>query len=49
LFATHFGGENLGAGIHQYVVSSDGQRFLMNTVVGEPNPPLTVVLNWKPE
>ena len=49
LFATHFGGENLGLGIHQYVVSSDGQRFLMNTVVGEPNPPLTVVLNWKPE
>ena len=49
LFTTHFGGENLAGGSQQYVVSSDGQRFLMNAVVGEANPPLTVVLNWKPE
>ncbi len=30
-----------------YAVSADGQRFLLNTVVDQPNaPPLTVVLNW---
>ena len=49
LFATHFGGENLGLSIQQYVVSSDGQRFLTNAVVGETNPPITVILNWQPE
>ncbi len=49
LFTTHFGGDLiLGIGIHQYVVAQDGQRFLMNTVVGDPNPPLTVILNWNP-
>ena len=31
-----------------YDVSPDGQRFLVNTVLGEGNTaPLTVVLNWK--
>jgi serine/threonine protein kinase/Tol biopolymer transport system component len=30
-----------------YAVSADGQRFLLNAVVDQPNtPPLTVVLNW---
>jgi eukaryotic-like serine/threonine-protein kinase len=30
-----------------YVVTADGQRFLVNTVVEtEPNAPLTVVVNW---
>jgi WD40 repeat protein len=29
-----------------YVVTKDGQRFLINTVVEEPNAPLTVVMNW---
>ncbi len=30
-----------------YAVSADGQRFLLNSVVDQPNtPPLTVVLNW---
>jgi dipeptidyl aminopeptidase/acylaminoacyl peptidase len=29
-----------------YDVSADGQRFLVNTRVGEPIAPITVVLNW---
>jgi hypothetical protein len=28
-------------------VSPDGQRFLMNTLVDAPIPPITLVLNWK--
>jgi hypothetical protein len=32
----------------QYDVSSDGQRFLMNTVTDEEAAaPITVILNWK--
>lgn len=32
----------------QYTASPDGQRFLVNTVIGEgETAPLTVVLNWK--
>ena len=39
------------AGINQlrtnYVPSRDGQRFLINTLTGDPVPtPITVVLNW---
>jgi serine/threonine protein kinase len=34
----------------QYVVSQDGQRFLMNTLVDEPTAtPISVVLNWTPQ
>jgi hypothetical protein len=30
-----------------YAVSADGQRFLVNAVVDQPNrPALTVILNW---
>jgi WD40-like Beta Propeller Repeat len=32
-----------------YVVSSDGQRFLVDTVVEEAASPITVLLNWKPQ
>ena len=32
---------------HQYMVSPDGQRFLVATVKEEPNVPITVILNWK--
>ena len=33
---------------HQYAVAPDGQRFLVNTIVGEgETAPITVVLNWK--
>jgi Tol biopolymer transport system component len=31
-----------------YVVSSDGQRFLIDTVVEEAPSPIRVVLNWQP-
>ena len=30
-----------------YMVSPDGQRFLMNTIIEEATSPLTVILNWK--
>ena len=33
----------------QYIVSLDGQRFLVNTVSQEANaPPISFILNWKP-
>jgi len=33
----------------QYDVSSDGQRFLVNTTTKEATPsPITLILNWKP-
>ena len=36
--------------LFSYDVSADGQRFLVNTDVGEvTSPPLTVVLNWTAE
>jgi len=35
-----------GMGITPYAVTADGQRFLINAVVEEPNAPLTVVVNW---
>jgi eukaryotic-like serine/threonine-protein kinase len=30
----------------QYAVSSDGQRFLINTIADESAPPITIVTNW---
>jgi hypothetical protein len=33
----------------QYVVSPDGQRFLLSTVYSESVPPMTLILNWHPE
>ena len=48
LFATHVGSvlRSFGA---QYVVSPDGQRFLMNTLVQNASPtPIRLVLNWHP-
>jgi serine/threonine protein kinase/Tol biopolymer transport system component len=49
LFATHVGGAVSGTDRQQYVVSSDGQRFLMSVVPEDPNPPpITVILNWRP-
>jgi hypothetical protein len=33
-----------------YDVTADGQKFLVNTKVDEPNPvPLSVILNWTAE
>jgi hypothetical protein len=37
-----------GSTHQQYAVTGDGQRFLVNTVVGEPTaPPIRIVLNWQ--
>ena len=33
-------------GFLPYAVTTDGQTFLINKVVEEPNAPLTVVVNW---
>ena len=46
LFRTAVGGAP--AAERQYVVSPDGQRFLMNTVIEDTAPPITVILNWNP-
>jgi len=48
LFATHVGRvlPTIGA---QYIVSPDGQRFLMNTLVLDASPtPIRLILNWQP-
>jgi hypothetical protein len=43
------GGAVPGAQKHEYAVSHDGQRFLINTTSGEAAAsPITVILNWKP-
>jgi len=48
LFATRIGGVITTVGAH-YVVSPDGQRFLMNTVVGDISPtPIRLIVNWRP-
>jgi eukaryotic-like serine/threonine-protein kinase len=48
LFAPPLGGAvQQGDSRHQYMVSSDGQRFLVATVTEEANSPITVILNWK--
>jgi Tol biopolymer transport system component len=41
-------GSPLGVSLHKYVVSRDGQRFLLDTVVEEPASPIAMVLNWSP-
>jgi hypothetical protein len=47
LFMTRLGGPLPQNSRQQYVVSADGQRFLMNTLVGDVASPITVILNWK--
>jgi serine/threonine protein kinase len=48
LFATHIGGAVLGSLRQNYMVSPDGQRFLMNTRVGVGSTsPITLIMNWK--
>ena len=38
----------LDIALHQYIVSADGQRFLIDSVVEEAASPIVVILNWKP-
>jgi Tol biopolymer transport system component len=47
LFTTHIGGAVEGANRQQYMVSTDGQQFLMNTIIEEAVLPIIVLLNWK--
>ena len=47
LFATRVGGAVQSLNRQQYMVSSDGQRFLMNTFTEDAASPITVILNWK--
>ena len=42
------GGGSGGNQSHQYDVSSDGKRFLINTVVSSAGAPITLILNWQP-
>ena len=51
LFAPNLRSNNVPPGAHyarHYMVSRDGQRFLVNTLK-EVTLPITVVLNWKPK
>ena len=34
---------------YPYDVTSDGQRFLVNTFIEEVTPPITLVVNWQPK
>ena len=48
LFATQVGGTPQGNYSRNYMVSGDGQRFLVDTLK-EVTLPITVLLNWKPK
>jgi hypothetical protein len=49
VFSTHVG-EVLGGGsTQQYIVSDDGQRFLMNNIEEEPISTMKLIVNWKPK
>jgi hypothetical protein len=47
LFAAQLAGQPSHDSARHYMVSRDGQRFLMDTLV-EAEFPITVLLNWKP-
>jgi hypothetical protein len=50
LFTTHIGGALPAFNRQQYVVSRDGQRFLMSTFKEDVSTsPISVILNWKPK
>jgi eukaryotic-like serine/threonine-protein kinase len=50
LFATTVGSTVTLAYRQQYLVSADGQSFVMNSAVGEGTAsPITLILNWKPQ
>src|SRR5262245_15372026 len=48
MFMTHVGAVVQGGSSQAYVLSRDGQRFLMNTVAEvASSSPITVILNWR--
>jgi hypothetical protein len=49
LFTTKIGTVANAFSRQQYVVTGDGQRFLLNTPSGDPvTTPITLILNWQP-
>jgi Tol biopolymer transport system component len=46
LFRAHVGSTLDGGSGVEYIVSADGQRFLMNTLTEEAAAPITLILNW---
>jgi hypothetical protein len=50
LFATRVGEAVQDVHRQQYMVSPDGQRFLINSIMEKANAsPITIILNWKPK
>jgi Tol biopolymer transport system component/predicted Ser/Thr protein kinase len=47
LFATHVGGPFQTNSRQPYMVSADGQQFLMNTITEESGSPIVILLNWR--
>lgn len=45
LFVTRIESTIQGGITHQYAVSADGQRFLMNTFTQQAGSPITLILN----
>ena len=45
LFVTRISSTRTAGSRHEYVISNDGQRFLMNTFVEQKDVPITLVLN----
>jgi Tol biopolymer transport system component len=48
LFMTRVGSTRTGGSGEEYVVSTDGRRFLMNTLIEQAASPITLVLNRAP-
>ena len=36
-----------GVALHHYIPSANGDRFLLDTLLEQPVPPLTILLNWR--
>jgi Tol biopolymer transport system component len=49
LFSTHIGGALQARFRQQYMVSDDGQRFLMNNIEEEPISTMKLIVNWVPK
>jgi hypothetical protein len=49
LFFTHIGGALQARFRQQYMVSDDGQRFLMNNIEEAPISTMKLIVNWVPK
>jgi hypothetical protein len=43
---TRIGGANIAQ--KEYLAAPDGQRFLLDTPIGDSAPPIRAILNWRP-